>query len=108
MGRALATAVLLTTYRVFDTGSMTGVPVMPTSGLTFPPGLTSDVGVPDGTDVSPAVAPCAASNSEACHRVRHGEASASNAYTLSCCVATMTTLCCAPLTLRFGIHSGCA
>ncbi len=80
MGNALATADLLTKYTVCATGSMTGVPVTPTSGLMSPkPAPTRVLGVPEGTEVSLGVAPCAASNSDTCHRVTQGAASASNA-----------------------------
>jgi hypothetical protein len=61
----------------------------------------------DGTDVSPLVPPCVESIRLTCQSCTHGEASASKAYRLSCCVATKTTLCCAPLILRFATHSGC-
>src|SRR5260221_2465991 len=42
------------------------------------------------------------------HSVWHGLASASNAYTVSCCVTAMTTLCFTLLIVTFATHSGCA
>ena len=73
-------------------GSMTGVPVMPISGVRSPQPLTL---------LDTAVAPLGSRltfHSGAMALV----ASASNAYTLSFSVATNTTLCAAPLTVRFG------
>ena len=73
-------------------GSMTGVPVMPISGVRSPQPLTL---------LDTAVAPLGSRltfHSGAMALV----ASASNAYTLSFSVATNTTLCVAPLIVRFG------
>src|SRR6516164_11016432 len=100
---------LETTYSVFVDGSITGVPVTPTSGVMSPyPSPTRWPEGPEGTEVSPVVPPCAESIRLTCHSCTHGEASASKAYRLSCCVAANTTLCCAPLIVRLATHSGCA
>src|SRR6266436_6660748 len=99
-----------TTYRTAPAGSITGVPVTPTSGAISPPGPkpTRKLAFPLGTVVSPAVAPCPVSMRLTFHSCVQGLASASKAYRLSCWVATNTTLWTAPLTLRLATHSGCA
>jgi len=74
---------------------MTGVPVTPTSGVISPkPAPTKLPVVPEGTEVSELLPPCAASIRFACHNGVQGVVltSASKAYRLSCCVATNATL----------------
>jgi hypothetical protein len=79
-------------------GSMTGVPVMPISGVRSPQPLTL---------LDTAVAPLGSRLT--CHSGAMAlVASASNAYTLSFSVATNTTLCTAPLMVRPGRKSGSA
>ncbi len=91
--------VKLTTYKVPLAGSMTGVPVIPNSGMISVPTSSEE------TVVAPAAAPCAVVSIEA---NQSGFAlvppllSASKAYTLSCSVATNTTLCDCPPIVMFG------
>src|SRR5579862_3696206 len=88
---------------------MTGVPITPVSGVMSPsPTPTSGFVVPEGTLVSPAVPPCAASIRLTDQSGAQGDASASNAYKLSCAVATRTTLWDAPLIVTLAFQSGCA
>src|SRR5262249_40702661 len=70
-------------YRVFVAGSMTGVPVTPMSGIRSPQLTSLPV-----THVS--FAPKRLFGAP--HKFAQEELSASNAYMLSCCVATYTTL----------------
>src|SRR5271155_2605346 len=74
---------LLTTYSAFVDGSITGVPVTPTSGVISPaPWPTKHTAgghaLPfEGTDVSPGVPPCPESIRFVCHSCTHGFVSAS-------------------------------
>src|SRR5271167_3331047 len=91
---------------VLVVGSMTGVLEIPYSGTTSPQETS-----PLGTVFSPAPI------SETCHNgfpLAPALLSASNAYTLSCCVATNTTLCVLPACtvpvprVTPATYSGCA
>ena len=78
---------------------MTGVGVMPTSGL-----MNGHMTSRDGTGVTPR----ASSANAVCHSGAGTVPLASNAYTLSCSVATKTTVRDAPPIARFATTSGCA
>src|SRR5579859_503694 len=81
---------------VFDEASITGVEVMPISGVRSAGSLTS-VG---DTVVTPV------ERKLTCHNWTHEGESASNAYTLSCSVAIYTTFRVCPPTFRLATYSG--
>src|SRR6185437_5983670 len=86
-------------------GSMTGVPITPVSGAMSPePPPTRLPVVPEGTEVSPLLAPCAVSMRFACQSCRQGPLSASKANRPSWAVATNTTLCIVPWMTSPAIH----
>ncbi|PYT16312.1 MAG: hypothetical protein DMG59_10845 [Acidobacteria bacterium] len=95
--------VIATRYSVPLAGSITGVPVMPISGTIWPQPRSEA-----GTVVTPRLL----SRKLTCHSgAAFGPAllSASKAYTLSCSVATKTTLWVAfPGIATFDRYSGCA
>src|SRR5579864_2647059 len=83
--------VIVNTYMVFVALSITGVEVMPTSGLIPSPSVEVTDGPKFTNQSGDVVFP-----------------SASKAYTLLCWVAMKTTLCTSPLMVTFGRYSGCA
>src|SRR2546427_833712 len=95
------TSVIATKKIVCDEGSITGVPVIPTTGpraLSFSTSANGATTSPPGISFTLAVD----------HTDLHPGPSASNAYKLSFSVATNTTLWRVPPIVTLGTQSGCA